>query len=313
MISPRAIQARGPCAPVRQVAFIGLGAMGQPMATRIQEAGFQVLGYHPRPTRARALRTAGIPATTGLRKAVRGADLVATMLPGPDEVWDVLAAPGGVFSLARPGTLVVDFSTIGPELARELWHLGDEVGIGVLDAPVSGGVHGAVDGNLGVMVGGSASDFEMASSVLTAVAARVQWMGAPGNGQVVKAANQLIVAGTLGLISEALVLLRAHGIDLEAALRILGSGQASSAIMQSKGKKILVGDFSPRFRLELMAKDLKLVRSAIATAGVALPLADLCTGVFAAAVDSGYGNLDCSAVIRQIAGDTWRDSLDLGP
>ena len=287
--------------PTLRVAFIGLGAMGLPMARRIRDRGIQVEGYHPLERRARDLCAAGIPTLTDLRSVVQSATVVATMLPGPREVRQVLSGPGGVLALARPGTVVVDFSTVGPEVAVEHFSQGALRGIDVLDAPVSGGVKGAADGTLAVMVGGAQAALEAVRPVLGAVARQVEWVGDAGAGQVVKEANQLVVAGTLSVLAEAIALLEAGHIDLDTGLRLLSSGQAASTILLRKAPMFLTGDFSPQFRLALMAKDLELVRYSAAAAQLRLPLAEHCARTFASAVAAGDGDLDCAAVIKQVA------------
>ncbi|MDA8332851.1 MAG: NAD(P)-dependent oxidoreductase [Candidatus Dormibacteraeota bacterium] len=286
--------------PTLRVAFIGLGAMGLPMARRIRDRGIQVEGYHPLERRARDLSAAGIPTRTDLRSVVQPATVVATMLPGPREVRQVLSGPGGVLSLARSGTVVVDFSTVGPEVAVEHSRDGALRGIQVLDAPVSGGVKGAIEGTLVVMVGGAPAALEAARPVLEALARQVEWVGDSGAGQVVKEANQLVVAGTLSVLAEAIALLRAGNVDLETGLRLLSAGQAGSTILLRKTPMFVTGDFSPQFKLALMAKDLGLVRTSAEAVGLRLPLAEHCARTFASAAAAGYRDLDCAAVIKQV-------------
>lgn len=292
---------RAPSFPALSVAFIGLGAMGLPMARRIRDAGIQVHGYHPLEQRARDLSAAGIPTFTDLRSVVEPATVVATMLPGPRELGHVLAGANGVLAMARAGTVVVDFSTVGPRVAREHSREGALRGIDVLDAPVSGGVKGATDGTLVVMIGGAPSALEAIRPVLTAIAGQVEWVGESGAGQVVKEASQLVVAGTLNVLAEAITLLQAGQVDLETGLRLLSSGQAGSTILLRKLSMFVTGDFSPQFRLALMAKDLGLVRASAAAVGLQLPLAEHCARTFTSAAAAGYGDLDCASVVKHVA------------
>ncbi len=302
MSPSQAIPPEGPVSssPSPRVAFIGLGAMGLPMARRIQDAGIKVQGYHPREGRAEELSAAGIPTLTDLSHVLEGATVVAAMLPGPREVTQVLSGPSGVLALARPGTVVVDFSTVGPEVAQEHFREGALRGVEVLDAPVSGGVRGATDGTLTVMVGGARTAVEAVRPVLRAVARQVERVGEAGAGQVVKEANQLVVAGTLSVLAEAIALMQAGDISLETGLRLLSSGQAASTILLRKAPMYLTGDFSPQFRLALMAKDLDLVRSSAEAAGLRLPLAEHCARTFASAEAAGLGDLDCAAVSKTV-------------
>ena len=313
MTPPDAFRPEQPAPPPPTVAFIGLGAMGLPMARRIRDAGIKVQGYHPRDRRARELSSAGIPTSTDLRAVVESATVVATMLPGPEELGQVLSGTGGVLAMARPGTVVVDFSTVGPEVAIEHFRQGARRGIEVLDAPVSGGVKGATEGTLAVMVGGAPAALAAVRPVLGAVAQQVEWVGEAGAGQVVKEANQLVVAGTLTVLAEAIALLRARHIDLETGLRLLGAGQAASTILDRKCPMFLTGDYSPQFRLALMAKDLELVRASCEAAGLRLPLAEHCARTFASAQAAGYGDLDCAAVVKNVVDGAWSEPGDLGP
>src|SRR6478672_11429230 len=204
-----------------QVAFIGLGIMGAPMAANLVKAGFEVTGYNRSPARVEQLAAAGGRGAQDIAEAVRDADVVATMVPDSPDVRAVLAGEGGVFEHAKAGALVIDFSTIRPDVAAELAAEGSGRGFRVLDAPVSGGEQGAIEGVLSIMVGGDAADFEAARPVFDAVGKTVVHVGPAGSGQTVKAAHQLIVAGNIQLLAEAVVFLEAYGVDLQAALTVL--------------------------------------------------------------------------------------------
>ncbi|HYH32097.1 MAG TPA: NAD(P)-dependent oxidoreductase, partial [Pseudonocardia sp.] len=173
------------------IGFVGLGIMGLPMAANLAAAGFDVAGYNRSKTRADLLAERGGRAAGSVAEAVRDADVVVTMLPDSPDVRDVLLGADGVFAHARPGTLVVDASTIRPDVSRALAAAGEERGFRVLDAPVSGGEQGAVEGTLSIMVGGAAEDVEAARPVLDVVGRTVVHVGPAGAGQTVKAANQL--------------------------------------------------------------------------------------------------------------------------
>jgi len=208
---------------VTTVAFIGLGIMGQPMASNLARAGFDVVGHNRSPRSVDGVTMAG-----SIAEAVENADVVATMVPDSPDVEAVLA---DVFEHARKDTLVIDFSSIRPDVSARLAAEGAERGLRVLDAPVSGGEQGAIDAALSIMVGGSATDFEAARRVLDAVGKTVVHVGPAGSGQTVKAANQLIVAGTLELVAEAIVFLEAYGVDTEAAVKVLAGGLAGNAVL----------------------------------------------------------------------------------
>ena len=191
-----------------RLAFIGLGIMGLPMATNLVRAGYAVHGYNRSPRDAFA--EAGGTMADSIADAVRDADVIITMLPDSPDVEAVVLGDDGVLSSARSGALLIDMSSIAPATARAVARAAAEVGVRALDAPVSGGEQGAVEGSLSIMVGGSPEDVEAARPVLETVGSTVVHVGPAGSGQTVKAANQLIVAGTIELVAEALTFLDAH-------------------------------------------------------------------------------------------------------
>jgi 2-hydroxy-3-oxopropionate reductase len=282
------------------VGFVGLGIMGLPMAANLVQAGFDVAGYNRSKGKADQLAERGGRAAGSVAEAVRDADVVVTMLPDSPDVRDVLLGEGGVFAHARPGTLVIDASTIRPDVSRELAAAGAERGFRVLDAPVSGGEQGAVEGTLSIMVGGAADDVAAARPVLEAVGRTIVHVGPAGAGQTVKAANQLIVAGNIQLVAEALVFLEAHGVDTRAATRVLAGGLAGSTVLDRKAAGMLARDFTPGFRLELHHKDLGIVTSAAREAGVVIPLGAAVAQLVAAMVARGDGGLDHSGLLRLV-------------
>jgi 2-hydroxy-3-oxopropionate reductase len=278
------------------VAFIGLGIMGKPMAGNLARAGFHVVGYNRSPKAVDGVDVAG-----SIGEAVAKADVIATMVPDSPDVEAVLTGPDGVFANARRGSLVIDFSSIRPDVSTRLAAQGAEHSLRVLDAPVSGGEQGAMDAALSIMVGGAAEDFEAARPVLDAVGKTVVHVGPAGSGQTVKAANQLIVAGTLELVSEAIVFLEAYGVDTEAAVRVLAGGLAGNAILQRKAPAMLARDFTPGFRIALHHKDMGIVTSAAREAGVVIPLGAVVAQLIAALNAQGDGGLDHSALLKLVS------------
>lgn len=279
------------------IGFIGLGIMGGPMAANLLAAGFDVIGHNRSPEKTGRFADRGGRGAASVAEAVSDADIVATMLPDSPDVRAVLTE---VFAHAQPGALIIDFSTIRPDVAAELAAEGAERGFRVLDAPVSGGEQGAVDGALSIMVGGRAEDFRAASEVFAAVGTTIVHVGPSGAGQTVKAANQLIVAGTLELVAEAIVFLEAHGVDTTAALKVLGGGLAGSAVIERKGARMLARDFTPGFRVELHDKDMGIVTSAAREAGVVIPLGAAVAQLIAALRAQGDGGLDHSALLALV-------------
>lgn len=283
-----------------RVGFIGLGIMGAPMAVNLVKAGFEVVGFNRSPEKVRGLVAAGGQAAGSIAEAVRGADVVASMVPDSPDVRAVLAGEQGVFASAAPGTVVIDFSTIRPDVAVELAEAGRQVGLRVVDAPVSGGEQGAVDGVLSIMVGGRAEDVAAARPVLEAVGSTVVHVGPPGAGQTVKAANQLIVAGTIELLAEAIVFLDAHGVPLPAALEVLGGGLAGSTVLARRGPSMAAREFAPGFRVELHDKDMGIVTAAAREAGVVIPLGAQVAQLLAALKARGDGQLDHTALLKLV-------------
>lgn len=282
------------------IAFIGLGIMGSPMAVHLQNAGHDVTGYNRSPEKTRALVEAGGTAASSVADAVAGADVVAVMVPDSPDVTEVLAGEDGVFANAAPGALVIDFSTIRPDVTAELAEQAREKGFRLLDAPVSGGEAGAKNAALSIMVGGSAEDFAAAQPVLEAVGKTIVHVGPSGSGQTVKAANQLMVAGNIALLAEAVIFLEAYGVDTAAAVKVLGGGLAGSAVLDQKAQKMLDRSFEPGFRIELHHKDLGIVTSAAREAGVVIPLGAVVAQLMASARANGDGGLDHSGLLRVV-------------
>jgi 2-hydroxy-3-oxopropionate reductase len=290
------------------VAFIGLGIMGGPMSANLVKAGYDVVGYNRSPDPVKKLVAAGGRGADDVAGAVRGADIVITMVPDSPDVEAVTCDEGGVFDNAAEGALYIDMSSIRPDVSVRVAKIGTERGLRVLDAPVSGGEAGAIEGSLSIMVGGAAEDFEAAKPVLEAVGKTIVHVGPAGSGQTVKAANQLMVAGNIQLLAEAIVFLEAYGVDLTAALEVLGGGLAGSTVLNRKGAGMLAREFAPGFRLTLHNKDLGIVTSAAREAGVVIPLGAVVSQLVAAMVARGDGGLDHSGLLKLTQELSGRDS-----
>jgi 2-hydroxy-3-oxopropionate reductase len=279
------------------IAFIGLGIMGSPMACHLAGAGHAVIGYNRSPERTAALVAAGGVAAGSIEEAVKDAEVVAVMVPDSPDVQDVLLSEGGVFAHAQPGTLVIDFSSIRPDVTVLLAEEATRRGLRLIDAPVSGGEVGAKNASLSIMVGAADDDFAAAKQILDVVGKTIVHVGPNGAGQTVKAANQLIVAGNIELLAEAITFLRAYGVDLDAAVKVLGGGLAGSAVLDQKAAKMLARNFDPGFRIELHHKDLGIVTSAARQADVVIPLGAVVAQLMAAALANGEGALDHSGLL----------------
>lgn len=282
------------------IAFIGLGIMGSPMACHLAAAGHEVTGYNRSPEKTKPLVDAGGSAAGSIAEAVEGKDVVCLMVPDSPDVEDVLTGEDGVFANARQGALVIDFSTIRPDVTVALAQQAQEHGLRMLDAPVSGGEAGAKNAVLSIMVGGDEADFEEARPLLDVVGKTVVLVGPSGSGQTVKAANQLIVAANIEALSEAVVFLEAYGVDTTAALEVLGGGLAGSKVLEQKKQNMLDRSFEPGFRIELHHKDMGIVTAAAREAGVVIPLGSLVAQLMASAKAVGDGGLDHSGLLRGV-------------
>jgi 2-hydroxy-3-oxopropionate reductase len=293
---------------VTTIAFIGLGIMGGPMAGHLVAAGFDVVGVNRSPEKVARLVENGGRGATSIAEAVHDADIVAVMVPDSPDVQQVLAGEDGVFDHARPGTLVIDFSSIRPDVTAELAGQARERGLRMLDAPVSGGEAGAVAASLSIMVGGETADFAAAKPVFEVVGKTIVHVGPSGSGQTVKAANQLIVAGNIELLAEAVVFLEAYGVDLQAALTVLGGGLAGSKVLDQKGSAMLSRTFQPGFRVELHHKDLGILTAAAREAGVVIPVGAVVAQLMASLRANGDGGLDHAALLRGVLRLSGRDT-----
>ena len=287
------------------IAFIGLGIMGEPMATHLVNAGHTVVGANHGPEALQRLVEHGGKSASNTAEAVADAEVVITMVPDSPDVEGIAYGDDGIYANAKPGTLHIDCSSIRPDVARQLADAGTQHGIRVVDAPVSGGQAGAVEAALSIMVGGNESDVALARPLLEKMGTTVVHVGPAGSGQTVKAANQLIVAGHLALLAEAIVFLEAHGVDMEAALEVLGGGLAGSTVLDRKAPGMLQRSFDPGFRIDLHHKDLGIVTSSARAAGVAIPLGAHVAQLMGSLRAQGHGNLDHSALlllVEQLSG-----------
>ena len=207
---------------------------------------------------------------------------------------------GGALAQGRPGSLYIDMSTVRPATAMALAEAGRTRGIGVLDAPVSGGERGAIEGTLSIMVGGAPDDVAAARPVLEAMGSTVVHVGAAGAGQTVKAANQLLAAVTIEAVAEAVVFLEAHGVDPTVAIGALAGGLAGSAVLDRRSPSMVRRDYTPGFRCALHHKDLGILTSAAREAGVVIPLGAAVAQLMAALVAQGHEDLDNTALLQLV-------------
>jgi 2-hydroxy-3-oxopropionate reductase len=267
------------------------------MAGHLLRAGFPVVVHNRSRRPVDELTRQGATAAVSPREVASGVDVVITMLPGSSDVEAVALGSDGVKAGARVGQLFIDMSTISPMVSQRIGSELGTIGVGVIDAPVSGGEQGAIDASLSIMAGGAPQDFERALPIFQVLGKTVTHMGPVGAGGYTKLANQIIVGINLTAIGEALVFGVKAGVDPERMIRALAGGLAGSRCLDQKGDRILAGDFKPGAKVDLHFKDLNLIHEAARAVGAPVPTAALVEQYFEALRVRGRGGLDHSSVI----------------
>lgn len=282
------------------IGFIGLGVMGRPMAQHLIASGQKVYLNRVKPVSQFLVDQGGVSADSA-RAVAANADIVILMLPDTPDVEHVLFGSNGVAEGLSPGKLVIDMSSISPVATKQFAERLRAEGVGYLDAPVSGGEVGARNAALTIMAGGSEEDFARALPLLEKMGKAITHVGANGDGQTAKVANQIIVGLTIGAVAEALTFAREAGADLAKVREALMGGFASSRILEVHGQRMIDETFDPGFRIRLHRKDLSLAADAAKAMDLALPATALTQQLMSAAVGIGLGDKDHSALIEAIA------------
>ncbi|RPJ53193.1 MAG: 2-hydroxy-3-oxopropionate reductase, partial [Acidobacteria bacterium] len=256
------------------VGFIGLGLMGKPMALNLLKARFPLVVHSRSRGPVDALAAAGATAASSPADVARAARVVITMVPDSPDVEKVLAGPSGVFEGVQPGSVLIDMSTISPVVTRRLAGQAAERGAALLDAPVSGGEIGAINGTLSIMVGGDAAALERVRPVLNAMGnpEKVIHIGASGAGQICKVCNQMAIGGALAVVGEAFALARKAGVDPAKVREALLGGFAASRVLEVHGERILAKNYKPGFRAGLYNKDMGIVLETAHAHDVPMPV-----------------------------------------
>ena len=297
-----------------EIGFIGLGNMGGPMARNLVKAGHRVKGFDLVPAALEAARAAGVETVGSAEEAARGVEAAFTMLPAGPHVRAVyLGGEGqgdGLLGAADRGTLFLDCSTIDVDSARAVHAAAEQAGHLMVDAPVSGGVAGAEAASLTLMVGGSEAAFARAQPLLEAVGRRAIHAGGPGNGQVAKVCNNMMLGICMLATAEAFTLGRTLGLEPKTLFDIASSASGMNWAMMNHHplpgvveSSAANRDYKPGFAAAMMHKDLKLSQAAAASAGVATPLGAEAAQLYTLFVNAGHGGLDYSAIVRMIAGE----------
>jgi len=279
------------------IGFIGLGIMGKPMSKNLIKAGHNVVVYDVVQSAVDEVAAFGAKAGKSLKDVAAQADIIITMLPNSPHVRQVMLGIDGVIEGAKPGTLVVDMSSIAPLVARDVAAKLAEKHIRMLDAPVSGGEPKAIDGTLSIMVGGSQDDFDEALPLLKCMGSSAVLVGDVGAGNVTKLANQIIVAVNIAAVSEALTLATKAGVDPQLVFEAIKGGLAGSTVLNAKAPLMFQRKFNPGFRINLHIKDLGNVLETSHEVGVPLPLTASVMEIMQALKVDGHGDADHGALV----------------
>lgn len=278
------------------IGFIGLGIMGRPMAENLLRAGHRLIVLDRNPAPVAELVSLGAQDAATLAAAGR-AEVVITMLPDTPDVEEVALGPQGVLEGIARGGLYIDMSTVSPMLAERIAQAGTARGILTLDAPVSGGQFGAEKATLSIMVGGPEEAFRRALPILQSLGKNIVHCGASGAGQIVKACNQILVALTIEGVAEALTLGASAGVDPAKIVQVLGAGLARCGILETRGARMVAGDFAPDFRSRLHYKDLRIALAAGQAYQSPLPATAVVHEMFKQMVSTGRGDLDHTGLL----------------
>mgnify|MGYP000861264053 FL=1 len=280
------------------IGFIGLGVMGKHMAANLLRAGYQLTVYDLNPAAVKLLADQGATPTSCIRDVAAQADVLLTMVPNSPQVKEVLLAEGGAIESLRPGSVVIDMSSINPVASREIAAALAEKGISMLDAPVSGGEPKAIDGTLAFMVGGPEELVEKYRPLLEKMGSSVVRCGDIGAGNVTKLCNQIIVAVNIAAVSEAMMLGQMAGVAPEAIFEAIRGGLAGSTVMNAKVPMMMKHDFQPGFRVDLHIKDLNNVVDAARSVDAPIPLTQQVLEMMKVLHHDGCGSMDHSALIH---------------
>lgn len=281
-----------------QIGFIGLGIMGKPMSKNLLKAGHQIICYDRTKAAVDEVVAAGGKAASSVADVAKQCAFIITMLPNSPQVAEVALGEGGIADSAKPGTLLVDMSSIAPLAARDIHDGLAKKGVRMLDAPVSGGEPKAIDGTLSVMIGGKQADFDEAKPILDKMAGSVVRVGEIGAGNIAKLANQIVVAVNIAGLAEAMTLAAKAGADPELVYQAIRGGLAGSTVMDAKAPMMLDRNIKPGFKINLHVKDLGNIMDTGHGVGVPLPLSSQVLEMMQALKVDGMGDADHSALVR---------------
>jgi 2-hydroxy-3-oxopropionate reductase len=284
------------------IGFIGLGLMGRPMALNLRKKGFDLVVHNRSRPAVEALVAAGAKTAGSPAEVARAAKIIITMLPDGPDVEKVLEGDRGVFAAMPKGAVIIDSSTIAPATARRLASRAAELGASMLDAPVSGGEIGAIEGTLTFMVGGDAAALESVRDVLSAMGKpeRIVHVGESGAGQICKVCNQIVLGGTMSVVAEAIALSRKAGVDPMKVRAALMGGFAQSRVLEVHGERMITGNWKPGFKAKLFKKDFGIAMNTLNEYGVPATASAVVNQTVNAQITAGEGEEDYSGIAKVI-------------
>ncbi len=284
----------------KKVGFIGLGIMGIPMARNLMKAGYEVTVYNRTTSKAEQMVSEGAKKADSPKEVAEGCPLVITIVSDTPDVESVILGESGIIEGIKPDSVVIDMSTISPQATQKIATCLREKGAHMLDAPVSGGEQGAIDGTLSIMVGGDAEIFERCRPIFETMGKNIIHVGGNSMGQTVKLMNQILVAGNLNAVVEALVFAQKSGVDLEKAIDAVKGGAAGSWQLTNLAPRIIRRDFRPGFMVDLIQKDLNLIMGAADVAKTPVPVTSLIHQMYYSLQSAGEGKSGTQALVKAL-------------
>jgi 2-hydroxy-3-oxopropionate reductase len=284
------------------IGFIGLGIMGRPMLRNLLKAGHTIIAYDNFTKALDGSVADGAKRAASSKEVASLAPIIITMVPDGPQVEEVVLGPDGVLEGAKPGTLIIDMSSINPAVSQKVGAACAAKGVEFLDAPVSGGEPKAIDGTLAIMVGGSEEVFRKAEPLLKSMGSSVLLTGPVGAGNITKLANQIMVACNIAAMGEALTLATGCGLDPEVVFNAVKGGLAGSTVLNAKAPMLIARNFKPGFKIKLHQKDLRNALQAAEANNVCLPLTALVQQMLSSLMADGKGDLDHSAIAQIVEG-----------
>lgn len=285
---------------INRIGFIGLGIMGRPMAQNLMDAGYELVVHDVNPQPVHGLVAEGAHKASSSKEASESADVIVTMLPDDQIVEVETTGPSGALEGMRKGTILVDMSTISPTTARRIAEKLEANGMEMIDAPVSGGETGAIEGTLSIMAGGRPEVFERVLPVLQRMGKNINYVGDHGAGQVAKISNQIIVGLTIEAVAEALIFARKAGVDPKKVRSALMGGFAQSRVLELHGQRMLERDFKPGGKVRLHKKDTEIAMSLAKELAISLPGTSLVSQLWNAVAAQGGLDWDHSSMVKAL-------------